>query len=130
MVIYFTRYIHSKSIKMLSLYYYELMGKIKEHGGKKYLYTTDVWKNISFLISNLFCLTLFSIFPYFASKVVYQAVYFNIEFFGTHVLKNICFSSKHLFYACLDFTAIRYLIETFIVVFFVCIYNDSYEVLS
>ena len=25
---------------MLSLYYYELMGKIKEHGGKKYLYTT------------------------------------------------------------------------------------------
>ena len=89
-----------------------------------------MFEKICFLISNLFCLTLFSIFPYFASKVVYQAVYFNIEFFGTHVLKNICFSSKHLFYACLDFTAIRYLMETFIVVFFACIYNDSYEVLS
>ena len=27
----FTRYVHSKSIKMLSLYYPELMRKIKEH---------------------------------------------------------------------------------------------------
>ena len=31
---YFTRYIHSNSIKMLSLHYHELMGKIEEHEGK------------------------------------------------------------------------------------------------
>ena len=31
---YFTRYVHSKSIKMLSLHYHELMGKIKEYEGK------------------------------------------------------------------------------------------------
>ena len=29
-MIYFTRYVHSKSIKMLSLHYPELMGKIKD----------------------------------------------------------------------------------------------------
>ena len=34
LVIYFTRHNHSKSIKMLSLYYNELMGKVKEHEGK------------------------------------------------------------------------------------------------
>ena len=32
LTIYFTRYVNSKSIKMLSLHYHELMGKIKEHG--------------------------------------------------------------------------------------------------
>ena len=32
----FTRYVHSKLVKTLSLYYHELMGKIKEHEGKKY----------------------------------------------------------------------------------------------
>ena len=32
-VIYFTRYVHGTLIKMLSLYYHELIGKIKEHEG-------------------------------------------------------------------------------------------------
>ena len=30
LVIYFTVYVHSKSMKMLSLYYHELTGKVKE----------------------------------------------------------------------------------------------------
>ena len=34
LTIYFTRYVHSKS-KMLSVYYHELMRKIKEHEAKK-----------------------------------------------------------------------------------------------
>ena len=34
LVIYFTRYDREKSIKMLRLYYHELMGKIEEHQGK------------------------------------------------------------------------------------------------
>ena len=38
---YFTRYAHSKSIKTLSLHYHELMGKIKEHEGKKIF--DDLW---------------------------------------------------------------------------------------
>ena len=37
MTIYFTRYIHGKSMKMLSLHYHELMGKIKEHEEKNLL---------------------------------------------------------------------------------------------
>ena len=41
LVIYFTRYVHSKSIKMLSLYYHKLMAKAKEHGGKKHLMIDD-----------------------------------------------------------------------------------------
>ena len=46
LVIYFTRYHHpDKSIAMLYLYYYELIGKIEEYEGKKYLmvenYTQD-----------------------------------------------------------------------------------------
>ena len=40
-MIYFTRYVQSKSIKMLNLHYYELMGKIEEHEGKKYLMIDD-----------------------------------------------------------------------------------------
>ena len=40
LVIYFTRYVHGKSIKMLSLYYHELMGKVKEYERKKIL---DNW---------------------------------------------------------------------------------------
>ena len=32
----FTRYVHSKSIKMLSLNFHELMRKIKKYQGKKY----------------------------------------------------------------------------------------------
>ena len=36
LVIYFTIYFHSKTIKMLSPYYYELMEKVKEHE-EKYL---------------------------------------------------------------------------------------------
>ena len=34
LTIHFTRYVHSKSIKILSLHYQELMGKIEEHGEK------------------------------------------------------------------------------------------------
>ena len=37
LVIYSTRYNHDKTIAVLSLYYHELMGKIKEHEGKNYL---------------------------------------------------------------------------------------------
>ena len=37
MAICFTRYVHTKSIKMLSMHYRDLMGKIEEHEGKKYL---------------------------------------------------------------------------------------------
>ena len=33
-VIYFTRYVHSKSIKILTLYYHELVGKSEGHEGK------------------------------------------------------------------------------------------------
>ena len=40
-MIYLTRYVHSKSIKMLTLYYHELMWKIEEHEGKKYLMVDD-----------------------------------------------------------------------------------------
>ena len=36
-VVYFTRYVHNKSIKNLSLYYHELMGKIEKAEGKNYL---------------------------------------------------------------------------------------------
>ena len=36
-MIYFTRYVHSKSIKVLNLHYHELIGKTEEHEGKKYL---------------------------------------------------------------------------------------------
>ena len=43
--IYFTRYVHRKSIKMLSLYYHELMGKIKEDERKKYLMVNDYMLN-------------------------------------------------------------------------------------
>ena len=35
--IYFSRFVRSKSIKILSLYYYILMGKVKEHQGKNVL---------------------------------------------------------------------------------------------
>ena len=34
---YFTRFVQSSSIKMLSLHYHELMGKIKDPEGKNYL---------------------------------------------------------------------------------------------
>ena len=43
--IYFTRHVHCKSIKMLSLYYHELMGKSEEHKGKKYLMAEDYMPN-------------------------------------------------------------------------------------
>ena len=33
-VIYFTRYVHSKSIKILTLCYHELVGKSEGHEGK------------------------------------------------------------------------------------------------
>ena len=42
LVIYFARYVQSKLIKVLSLYYHEIMGKVKEHEGKKYLMVDDV----------------------------------------------------------------------------------------
>ena len=35
-VIYFTRYDHGKTIKMLSLYYHKLVGKMEEYERKKY----------------------------------------------------------------------------------------------
>ena len=40
-MIYFTRYVHSKSIKVLNLHYHELIGKTEEHEGKKYLTYRD-----------------------------------------------------------------------------------------
>ena len=40
-MIYFTTYVHSKSMKILSLYYHELLGKIEEHEGKNYLMVDD-----------------------------------------------------------------------------------------
>ena len=40
-MIYSTRYDHRKTITMLSQHYYELMGKIKEHEGKKSLIVDD-----------------------------------------------------------------------------------------
>ena len=33
-MIYFTRYVDSNSIKILSLHYHELIGKTEEHEGK------------------------------------------------------------------------------------------------
>ena len=36
-MIYCTIYVLSKSIKMLSVHYHELIGKVEEHEGKKYL---------------------------------------------------------------------------------------------
>ena len=41
MTIYFTRYVHSKFIKVLSLNYHEVMGKIEKHEEKKYLMVDD-----------------------------------------------------------------------------------------
>ena len=41
MVIYFTRYVHSNSIRMLSLHHHELMGNNEEHEGKRYLMVDD-----------------------------------------------------------------------------------------
>ena len=41
LIIYFTRYIPGKSIKMLNLYYHELMGKVKKHEEKEYLMIDD-----------------------------------------------------------------------------------------
>ena len=40
-MIYFTRYVHSKSIKVLNLHYHELIGKIEENERKKYLTYRD-----------------------------------------------------------------------------------------
>ena len=40
-MIYFTRYVQSKSIKILSLYYHKLIGWNEEHEGKKYLMVDD-----------------------------------------------------------------------------------------
>ena len=41
LLIYFTRYIHTKLIKILILYYHELIEAIEEHGRKKYLIVDD-----------------------------------------------------------------------------------------
>ena len=40
-MIYFNNNVKSKQIKLLSLRYHELMGKIEEHKGKKYLTVDD-----------------------------------------------------------------------------------------
>ena len=37
LTIYFTRYVYSRLINMLSFHYHELLGKTKEHDGKKIL---------------------------------------------------------------------------------------------
>ena len=34
LVVYFTKYVNSKSMKMLSLHFYKLLGKTEEHEGK------------------------------------------------------------------------------------------------
>ena len=41
LVIYFTRYIHSKSLKTLSMYYHGLMTKTEEHERKKNFMVDD-----------------------------------------------------------------------------------------
>ena len=41
MAIYFTRYIHNESIKVLRLLYDEIIGKIEKYEGKKYLMVDD-----------------------------------------------------------------------------------------
>ena len=41
LAIHFIRYVHSKSIKMLSLYYHELMEKVKKNRGRKYFMIDD-----------------------------------------------------------------------------------------
>ena len=46
LVIYFTRYVHNKSITILRLYYEELIGKIEKHEGKKYLMVGDYMQDI------------------------------------------------------------------------------------
>ena len=45
MVIYFTRYVRKKSIKILRLYYDELIGKTEEREGKKVLMVDDYMLN-------------------------------------------------------------------------------------
>ena len=40
-MIYFNNNVKSKSIKLLGLRYHQLMGKIEEHKGKKYLTVDD-----------------------------------------------------------------------------------------
>ena len=45
LVIYFTRSVHNKSIKVLSLYYHDLIGKIEEHEEKKDLVVVDYMLN-------------------------------------------------------------------------------------
>ena len=42
LVIYFARYDRGKSVGILSRYYYELIGKIDEYKGSKYLITDDI----------------------------------------------------------------------------------------
>ena len=41
MVIYFTIYDYGKLIRMLNLYYHDLVGKIEEYEGQKYLTIND-----------------------------------------------------------------------------------------
>ena len=41
LVIYFTRYVNCRLIKIMSLQFQELMVKIEEHKGKKYLMIYD-----------------------------------------------------------------------------------------
>ena len=46
LVIYFTRYVHNKSIKILRLYYDELIRYVEEREGKKYLVVYDYMLDI------------------------------------------------------------------------------------
>ena len=53
-MIYFTRHDRGKPIRILSLYYYELIGKIEEYGGKYYLMTDDkILDNVLHKIKNI-----------------------------------------------------------------------------
>ena len=47
-MIHFPRYVHNKSIKILRLYYDELIGKIEEHEGKKNLTVDDYMLEIKY----------------------------------------------------------------------------------
>ena len=44
-MIYFTIHVHRKSIKVLRMHYHELMRKIAEYKGKKYLMVNDYMLN-------------------------------------------------------------------------------------
>ena len=50
LVIYFTIYVHSKSIKMLSLYYHELTGKVKESLSCDFIVSNNLEVDLEFIL--------------------------------------------------------------------------------